>query len=97
MFRDVAVMPSGCKISRRHHQMASHGTVYDMAVDPKLEVAITVGQVKLASEWLSFAAGFCIWLLAIMLSYFLTHLKKMLSYCMITCHANQLVSWPDII
>ena len=46
VFRDVAVMATGCKISRRHHQMASHGTVYDMAVDPKLEVAITVGQVK---------------------------------------------------
>ncbi|XP_010654199.1 uncharacterized protein LOC100240770 isoform X2 [Vitis vinifera] len=46
VFRDVAVMATGCKISRRHHQMASHGTVYDMAVDPKLEVAITVGQDK---------------------------------------------------
>ena len=46
VFRDVAVMATGCKISRRHHQMASHGTVYDMAVDPKLEVAVTVGQVK---------------------------------------------------
>lgn len=32
-------------ISRSHHQMASQGTVYDMAVDPKTDVVITVGQV----------------------------------------------------
>ncbi|CAI0424366.1 unnamed protein product [Linum tenue] len=37
---------TGCKIFRRHHQMASNGTVYDMAVDPKMEFVVTVGQDK---------------------------------------------------
>ncbi|XP_057983325.1 uncharacterized protein LOC131168119 isoform X1 [Malania oleifera] len=46
VFRDLAVMDGGCKLLRRHHQLASHGTVYDMAVDPSMEVAITVGQDK---------------------------------------------------
>lgn len=45
VFRDVCVAESCCKISRRHHQMASHGTVYDMALDPAMEFVVTVGQV----------------------------------------------------
>lgn len=36
---------SGCNTSRCHHQIASHGTVYDMAIDTAAEVVVTVGQV----------------------------------------------------
>ncbi|KAJ7961294.1 mitogen-activated protein kinase-binding protein 1 isoform X1 [Quillaja saponaria] len=46
MLCDVTLTDSGHKISRCHHQMTSHGTLYDMAVDPKFEVAVTVGQDK---------------------------------------------------
>ncbi|KAF9598508.1 hypothetical protein IFM89_028040 [Coptis chinensis] len=46
VFRDVAEADIGCKTSRCHHQIASHGTVYDMAIDPITEVAVTVGQDK---------------------------------------------------
>ncbi|XP_021290055.1 mitogen-activated protein kinase-binding protein 1 [Herrania umbratica] len=46
VFRDVSLTDIRCKISRRHHQMASHGTVYDMSVDPVMEVVVTVGQDK---------------------------------------------------
>ncbi|CAI0424370.1 unnamed protein product, partial [Linum tenue] len=46
VFRDVFLSDTGCKIFRRHHQMASNGTVYDMAVDPKMEFVVTVGQDK---------------------------------------------------
>ncbi|CAN1275734.1 Mitogen-activated protein kinase-binding protein 1 [Linum perenne] len=46
VFRDVFVSDSGCQIFRRHHQMASLGTVYDMAVDKKMEFVVTVGQDK---------------------------------------------------
>ncbi|XP_058099563.1 uncharacterized protein LOC131243942 isoform X2 [Magnolia sinica] len=46
LFRDVAITDGGYNISRRHHQVASHGTVYDMAIDPAMEVAVTVGQDK---------------------------------------------------
>ncbi|XVE76508.1 hypothetical protein DITRI_Ditri12bG0179300 [Diplodiscus trichospermus] len=46
VFRDVSLTDSKCNISRRHHQMASHGTVYDMSVDPVREVVVTVGQDK---------------------------------------------------
>ncbi|KAF8397340.1 hypothetical protein HHK36_016253 [Tetracentron sinense] len=46
VFRDVAVTDSGCKILCCHHQMASNGTVYDLAVDTASEVAVTVGQDK---------------------------------------------------
>ncbi|XVF76771.1 hypothetical protein PTKIN_Ptkin13bG0293700 [Pterospermum kingtungense] len=46
VFRDVSLTDGRCKISRRHHQMASNGTVYDMSVDPEVEVAVTVGQDK---------------------------------------------------
>nr|POE90882.1 mitogen-activated protein kinase-binding protein 1 [Quercus suber] len=46
VFRDVATTGSGHRISRRHHQMASNGTVYDMAVDATMEMVVTVGQDK---------------------------------------------------
>ncbi|XP_059667920.1 uncharacterized protein LOC132313247 isoform X2 [Cornus florida] len=46
VYHDVAIRDNNCKISRCHHQIASSGTVYDMAVDPLVEVAITVGQDK---------------------------------------------------
>ncbi|KAM7258973.1 hypothetical protein ACFE04_014714 [Oxalis oulophora] len=48
VFRDVdrSRTDSGCKISRRHHQMASNGTIYDMVIDPENEVVVTVGQDK---------------------------------------------------
>ncbi|KAJ4823364.1 hypothetical protein Tsubulata_027311 [Turnera subulata] len=46
VFRDVCVTDDGCKILRRHHQMASNGTVYDMALDPAMEFVVTVGQDK---------------------------------------------------
>jgi hypothetical protein len=46
VFRDVATTDGGHRILRRHHQMASNGTVYDMAVDPTMETVVTVGQVK---------------------------------------------------
>ncbi|CAK9154468.1 unnamed protein product [Ilex paraguariensis] len=46
VFRDVVVAENNYKISRCHHQMVSHGTVYDMATDPMVEVAATVGQDK---------------------------------------------------
>lgn len=45
MFRDISVTDNGFQISHRLHRMASHGTVYDMVVDPKSEIAVTVGQV----------------------------------------------------
>ncbi|KAJ9180608.1 hypothetical protein P3X46_008827 [Hevea brasiliensis] len=46
VFRDVSATDSGHQILRRHHQLASHGTVYDMAVDPTMEFVVTVGQDK---------------------------------------------------
>ncbi|XP_037495031.1 mitogen-activated protein kinase-binding protein 1 [Jatropha curcas] len=46
VFRDVSMTDSGHKILRRHHQIASHGTVYDMALDPTTEFVVTVGQDK---------------------------------------------------
>ncbi|XWS55561.1 hypothetical protein CRYUN_Cryun09bG0010700 [Craigia yunnanensis] len=46
VFRNVSLTDSRSKISRCHHQMASHGTVYDMFVDPVMEVVVTVGQDK---------------------------------------------------
>ncbi|XP_022151493.1 mitogen-activated protein kinase-binding protein 1 isoform X2 [Momordica charantia] len=46
IFRDFTTTDGGHMISRSHHQMASQGTVYDMAVDPKTDVVITVGQDK---------------------------------------------------
>ncbi|KAF2288558.1 hypothetical protein GH714_008535 [Hevea brasiliensis] len=47
VFRDVSATDSGHQILRRHHQLASHGTVYDMAVDPTMEFVVTVGQVTM--------------------------------------------------
>lgn len=46
VFRDVVETNSAYKISRRHQQLASQGTVYDMDIDPTMEVVITVGQVN---------------------------------------------------
>ncbi|XP_058068441.1 uncharacterized protein LOC131217521 [Magnolia sinica] len=46
LFRDVAITDGGYNILCRYHQVASHGTVYDMAIDPAMEVAVTVGQDK---------------------------------------------------
>ncbi|XP_060673982.1 uncharacterized protein LOC107430725 isoform X3 [Ziziphus jujuba] len=46
VFRDVNITSNGFAIVRHHHHTASHGTLYDMAVDPKMEVAVTVGQDK---------------------------------------------------
>ncbi|TYJ96265.1 mitogen-activated protein kinase-binding protein 1 isoform X2 [Cucumis melo var. makuwa] len=46
IFRDFTTTDSGHMISRSHHQMASQGTVYDMAIDPKRDVVVTVGQDK---------------------------------------------------
>ncbi|RZC84309.1 hypothetical protein C5167_047095 [Papaver somniferum] len=46
VFRDVSITDTECKISRSHHQMASLGTIYDMVIDPSMEVAVTVGQDK---------------------------------------------------
>ncbi|XP_038883897.1 mitogen-activated protein kinase-binding protein 1 isoform X1 [Benincasa hispida] len=46
IFRDFTTTDSGHMISRSHHQMASQGTVYDMAIDPKKDVVVTVGQDK---------------------------------------------------
>ncbi|XAR68854.1 hypothetical protein NMG60_11000249 [Bertholletia excelsa] len=45
-FHDVGVTGTDCKISRCAHQMASYTTVYDMAVDPNMKVAVTVGKDK---------------------------------------------------
>ncbi|XP_031276141.1 mitogen-activated protein kinase-binding protein 1 [Pistacia vera] len=46
VFRDVASIGNAYKISRCHHQLASLGTVYDMVIDPAMEIAVTVGQDK---------------------------------------------------
>ncbi|KAI8015324.1 Mitogen-activated protein kinase-binding protein 1 [Camellia lanceoleosa] len=46
ILRDVAVTDTDCKISRCNHQMASFGAVYDMAVNPTMDVAVTVGEDK---------------------------------------------------
>lgn len=45
VFRDIVVADGSYKISCGHRQMASNGTVYDMALDRSEEVAVTVGQV----------------------------------------------------
>ncbi|KAK9158989.1 hypothetical protein Scep_005563 [Stephania cephalantha] len=46
VFRDVDITNAGCTISRRNHQIASNGTVYDMAIDPEMKIVVTVGQDK---------------------------------------------------
>lgn len=48
MVRDVFETDGNYNISRCHHQVASSGTVYDMVLDPSVDVAVTVGQVQLA-------------------------------------------------
>ncbi|KAF7845400.1 mitogen-activated protein kinase-binding protein 1 isoform X1 [Senna tora] len=46
VLRDITIVDSGQKISQHHCLKASNGTVYDMAVDPTVEIALTVGQDK---------------------------------------------------
>ncbi|KAI3443097.1 MFS domain-containing protein [Psidium guajava] len=46
VFRDIVAADGSYKISYGHRQMASNGTVYDMALDRSEEVAVTVGQDK---------------------------------------------------
>lgn len=46
VFRDVSKTEGNYTVSRRHHQMASNGTVYDMSMDPAMKVVVTVGQDK---------------------------------------------------
>lgn len=36
---------TGCRVMQHHNQLASHGAIYDMAIDPGDKIAITVGQV----------------------------------------------------
>ncbi|XVF76463.1 hypothetical protein PTKIN_Ptkin13bG0268300 [Pterospermum kingtungense] len=47
VFWDIGLTDGRCKICHRHHQMASNGTVYDMSVDPVMEVVVTVDQVTM--------------------------------------------------
>ncbi|OWM81749.1 hypothetical protein CDL15_Pgr007787 [Punica granatum] len=44
--RDVFLTKGNYSTSRCHHQIASSGTVYDMVLDPSMDVAVTVGQDK---------------------------------------------------
>lgn len=46
LVHDVAITESDCIICDLYHQMETYGTVCDMAVDPTMEIAVTVGQVK---------------------------------------------------
>eukprot|EP00268_Persea_americana_P034554 TRINITY_DN34183_c0_g1_i4.p1 TRINITY_DN34183_c0_g1~~TRINITY_DN34183_c0_g1_i4.p1 ORF type:complete len:921 (+),score=200.33 TRINITY_DN34183_c0_g1_i4:1022-3784(+) len=46
LFRDVDITDAGFTTLRCHRQTASHGIVYDMAIDPLMEAAVTVGQDK---------------------------------------------------
>ncbi|XP_065853201.1 uncharacterized protein [Euphorbia lathyris] len=46
VFRDVSMTDSGHEILHRHNQIASHGTVYDMAIDPRMDFVVSVGQDK---------------------------------------------------
>ncbi|KAL5742605.1 hypothetical protein ACOSP7_029337 [Xanthoceras sorbifolium] len=56
VFRDFSITDNAYKVSRRHHQLASHGTVYDMVIDPTMEVVVTVGQDKKINSF-DIAAG----------------------------------------
>ncbi|KAK0585024.1 hypothetical protein LWI29_022366 [Acer saccharum] len=56
VFRDFSITDNAYKISRRHHQLASLGTVYDMVIDPTMEVVVTVGQDKKINSF-DIAAG----------------------------------------
>ncbi|KAK2657454.1 hypothetical protein Ddye_010506 [Dipteronia dyeriana] len=56
VFRDFSITDNSYKISRRHHQLASLGTVYDMVIDPTMEVVVTVGQDKKINSF-DIAAG----------------------------------------
>ncbi|KAG5550428.1 hypothetical protein RHGRI_015400 [Rhododendron griersonianum] len=46
LVHDVAITESDCIICDLYHQMETYGTVCDMAVDPTMEIAVTVGQDK---------------------------------------------------
>ncbi|KAK4270452.1 hypothetical protein QN277_023488 [Acacia crassicarpa] len=46
VLRDIRIAEAGYKILQQHCLKASNGTVYDMDVDPRLGIAITVGQDK---------------------------------------------------
>lgn len=45
MLRDVAATDRGYNISHYLKLAASVGTIYDVAVDPMMEVVVTVGKV----------------------------------------------------
>lgn len=47
VFRDALITDDSIEISHHLHQTASQGTVYDMVVDSKMEIAVTVGQVSI--------------------------------------------------
>ncbi|KAK9070797.1 hypothetical protein SSX86_011199 [Deinandra increscens subsp. villosa] len=44
LFHDVAGSNIDYNVSHPHQQKASHGTIYDIAIDPMTETAVTVGQ-----------------------------------------------------
>ncbi|KAM0025938.1 putative transcription factor WD40-like family [Helianthus debilis subsp. tardiflorus] len=44
IFHEVAGSDKDYNISDPHQQKASHGTIYDIAIDPTTETAVTVGQ-----------------------------------------------------
>ncbi|XP_022034051.1 WD repeat-containing protein 62 isoform X2 [Helianthus annuus] len=46
IFHEVAGSDKDYNISDPHQQKASHGTIYDIAIDPTTETAVTVGQDK---------------------------------------------------
>lgn len=48
LFRDVDITDAGFTTLRHYRQTASHGILYDMAIDPLMGAAITVGQVNLS-------------------------------------------------
>ncbi|KAK2966136.1 hypothetical protein RJ640_018389, partial [Escallonia rubra] len=50
-FHDVAATDTGYKISRCDCHLASQGAVYDMAVDPLMELAVTMGEDKKMSTF----------------------------------------------
>ncbi|GLJ41959.1 hypothetical protein SUGI_0868700 [Cryptomeria japonica] len=46
VFRNIVTTESGCKSTRYHQEVASHGTVYDMEIEPENNYVLTVGQDK---------------------------------------------------
>ncbi|MQM01511.1 hypothetical protein Taro_034271, partial [Colocasia esculenta] len=51
LFRDIIITDSGCKVVRRHNQLACHGTIYDMAIDRARKLVVTVGQNKRINKY----------------------------------------------